>query len=185
MAWASSQHYTPATGDAGLIVLPTIALLSNTKYNSLPVSPDGENQKRSTLNLAGRRKEEEVVIGFNLLRSRLEGERKRLIEELEQSKASVRPAEERREGSPFGKREEEATESFELEKRLALEKRIRDQLAEVEHALTKFEQGTYGLCDICGQPIDPARLEALPQASLCLSCKAQKAKSAKGKISPG
>lgn len=118
---------------------------------------------------------------FNLLRSRLESERKRLIEELEQLKSSIRPADERREGSPFGKREEEATESFELEKRLILEKRIRDQLAEVEHALHKFEAGTYGLCDGCGQPIDPARLEALPQASLCLSCKARQAKNAKGK----
>jgi len=100
---------------------------------------------------------------------------------LEQLKASVRPVEERREGSPFGKREEEATETFELEKRLALEKRLRDQLAEVGHALHKFEEGTYGLCDICGQPIDPARLEALPQANLCLSCKAKQAKNAKGK----
>jgi DnaK suppressor protein len=118
---------------------------------------------------------------FNLLRSRLESERKRLTEELEQLKSSVRPAEERREGSPFGKREEEATESFELERRLTLEKSMRDQLAAVEHALQKFEDGTYGLCDSCGQPIDPARLEALPQASLCLSCKARQAKNAKGK----
>jgi DnaK suppressor protein len=126
-----------------------------------------------------------MTTGFNLLRSRLESERKRLIEELEHSKSSVRPADERREGSPFGKREEEATESFELEKRLTLEKRIIDQLAEVEHTLRKFEEGTYGLCDSCGQPIDPARLEALPQANLCLNCKAQQAKNAKGKSSPG
>jgi len=124
-------------------------------------------------------------MGFNLFRSHLESERKRLIEELEHLKSSVRPADERREGSPFGKREEEATESFELEKRLTLEKRIRDQLAEVEHALHKFEEGTYGLCDSCGQSIDPARLEALPQANLCLNCKAQQAKNAKGKSSPG
>ena len=88
----------------------------------------------------------------------------------------------RREGSPFGKREEEATESLELEKRLALEKQIREHLAGVEHALRKFEEGTYGLCDNCGQPIDPARLEALPQASLCMDCKA---KNAKGRSSSG
>jgi len=115
----------------------------------------------------------------------LESELKRLNEELEQLIAGVRPADERREGSPFGKREEEATETLELEKRLALEKRIRSELAGVEHALHKFEQETYGLCDSCGQPIDPARLEALPQASLCLSCKALQAKNAKGKLSPG
>ena len=126
-----------------------------------------------------------MTTGFNLLHSRLESERKRLIEELEQLKAGARPVEERREGSPFGKREEEATETLELEKRLALEKRIIDQLAEAEHTLHTFEEGTYGLCDSCGQSIDPARLEALPQANLCLNCKARQAKNAKGKLSPG
>jgi DnaK suppressor protein len=127
------------------------------------------------------KKMDKTNVNLNLLRSRLESEQKRLTDELEQLKSSVRPAEERREGSPFGKREEEATESFELERRLTLEKRIIDQLAGVEHALQKFEDGTYGLCDNCGQPIDPARLEALPQASLCLDCKARQAKEAKGK----
>jgi len=115
----------------------------------------------------------------------LEGERKRLVDELEQLKANASPKDERREGSPFGKREEEATETLELEKRLVLEKRINEQLADVEHALHKFDEGTYGLCDNCGQPIDPARLEALPQASLCMQCKAQQAKNAKGKSPPG
>ncbi len=129
--------------------------------------------------MTGEQEEEGVTTQFNLLRSRLESEQKRLIGELEQLRASARPTNERREGSPFGKREEEATETLELETRLALEKRIRDQLAEVEHALSKFKNGTYGLCDICGQPIDPARLEALPQANLCLSCKASQAKDAK------
>jgi len=122
-----------------------------------------------------------MTIGFDILRSRLEGMQKRLNEELEQLKSTARPADERREGSPFGKREEEATESFELEKRLTLEKRIREQLAEVEHALQKFEDGTYGKCDNCGQPIPPDRLEALPQATLCLKCKALQTKNAKGK----
>jgi len=128
-----------------------------------------------------KKKMDKTNVSFNLLRARLESEQKRLTEELEQLKSSVRPADERREGSPFGKREEEATESFELERRLTLEKRLIDQLAGVEHALQKFEDGTYGLCDNCGKPIDPARLEALPQASLCLDCKARQVKEAKGK----
>ncbi len=119
---------------------------------------------------------------FKKLRFRLESEQKRFLEELAQLQANVPPIETRREGSPFGKREEEATESFELEKRLALEKQIRDQLVEVEHAVRKFETGTYGLCDDCGQPIDPARLEVLPQAGLCMNCKA---KNEKGRSSSG
>ncbi len=118
---------------------------------------------------------------YTMLRSQLENERKHLTEQLEQLEADAQPTEERREGSPFGKREEEAAESFELEKRLALEKQTRDQLVEVDHALAKFEKGTYGKCDICGKPIDPARLEALPQATICMSCKAKQTKNAKGR----
>ena len=119
---------------------------------------------------------------FKKLRSHLESEQERLLGELKQLEADARPTEVRREGSPFGKREEEATESFELEKRVAVEKQTADHLAEVEHALHKFEEGTYGLCDDCGQPIAPDRLEALPQASLCVNCKE---KNAKGRSSSG
>ncbi len=122
---------------------------------------------------------------FSLLRSRLESEQKRLTEQVNQLEASIRSTEESREGSPFGKREEEAAETQELENQLVQENRIKEQLALVEHALRKFEEGTYGLCEGCGQPIDPARLEALPQARRCISCKAQQAKDEKSKISPG
>lgn len=110
-----------------------------------------------------------------LMKLRLEDDRKRLEEQLEQLKAS-RPTENRREGSPFGKREEEATETADLENRMALEHRISQQLAEVEKALDKFEKGTYGICEICGKPINPERLEALPQALYCMECNANKAK---------
>jgi RNA polymerase-binding transcription factor DksA len=107
----------------------------------------------------------------------LEAEKKRVSEELGQLKGPDF-TDERREGSPFGKREEEATESMELEKRLVLENRLQNMLAEVERALAKLDGGTYGVCDICGSTIDPARMDALPQAVLCLNCR-QKVKNAK------
>ena len=123
-----------------------------------------------------------MTVKFSKQRELLETERKRLIEEMSQSQTTASSPDERREGSPFGKREEEATETLELEKRLAMENRIRQELAKVEHALEKIEKGTYGMCDNCGQPIPPERLEALPQANLCLNCKAQQAKN--GKVAP-
>lgn len=114
------------------------------------------------------------------LYERLKKEKAELLEKLEQLRAIGQPSAERKEGSPFGKREEEADEASELEKRMALEKRLEESLNEVEHALQKYEAGTYGLCDSCGKAIEQARLEAIPQASLCLNCKASQAKDAKG-----
>lgn len=114
------------------------------------------------------------------LYERLKKEKTELLEKLEQLRALGQPSAERKEGSPFGKREEGADEASELEKRLVMGKRLEESLNEVEHALQKYEAGTYGLCDSCGQAIEQARLEAIPQASLCLSCKASRAKDAKG-----
>ena len=117
---------------------------------------------------------------LNKIYERLRKEKSQTLEKLDQLIAHAQPQVERREGSPFGKREEEADGVLELEKRMALEKRLRTSLADIEHALEKYEAGTYGLCDSCGKAIEQARLEALPQANLCLSCKAYQAKNAKG-----
>jgi RNA polymerase-binding transcription factor DksA len=122
-----------------------------------------------------------VARKHDALRSRLESELKTLTGELDQLRSSSAPPEDRREGSPFGKREEEATESLELERRLALEKQILERLADVEAALGKFDEDSYGSCENCGNPIEPARLEALPQAKLCLNCKSLEVGHARGR----
>jgi DnaK suppressor protein len=43
---------------------------------------------------------------------------------------------------------------------------------EIDRALAKLQDGTYGICDVCGEPIAEERLEALRWATLCVSCKA-------------
>jgi DnaK suppressor protein len=45
-------------------------------------------------------------------------------------------------------------------------------LARTERALAKLDDGTYGLCDTCGAPIAPKRLQAMPDAVLCIECAA-------------
>jgi DnaK suppressor protein len=125
-----------------------------------------------------------MAVTFDELHQRLKDEREKLVRQLEQNRASAPAVGEAKEGSPYGKKEEGASEAFELEKRLALEKRLMGTLAEVEHALQKFEEGTYGVCDTCGQSVEVERLEVLPQANLCLNCKAQQSKNTKGKF-PG
>lgn len=48
---------------------------------------------------------------------------------------------------------------------------LRSNLADVDRALGRIDAGTYGSCERCGEPIDPARLEARPWALLCIECK--------------
>ena len=46
------------------------------------------------------------------------------------------------------------------------------ELRRIERALTKLDEGTYGICDNCGAPISPGRLKAMPDGVLCLDCSA-------------
>lgn len=56
----------------------------------------------------------------------------------------------------------------------ALVTKLRAGLQEVEHALAKFDEGRYGLCEGCGAPIAEARLEARPEARHCIDCAARR-----------
>jgi DnaK suppressor protein len=51
----------------------------------------------------------------------------------------------------------------------ALASQLRNEMDEVERALAKLDAGTYGLCETCGEPIAPARLEAMPAARFCIN----------------
>ena len=65
---------------------------------------------------------------------------------------------------------DDATEVFEQTKQLALWRGLEKHLSEVQDALRKLDNGTYGDCEACGRSIDPARLKAIPSAGLCFSC---------------
>jgi DnaK suppressor protein len=54
----------------------------------------------------------------------------------------------------------------------ALVNKLVETLHDVEHALEKFANDTYGTCERCGRPIAAARLEAKPEARLCIDCAA-------------
>ncbi len=66
---------------------------------------------------------------------------------------------------------EGGTVTVDRERDLALSAQARAAVEDIDHALAKIEAGTYGLCEGCGQPIPRARLKALPQARMCVSCK--------------
>ena len=60
------------------------------------------------------------------------------------------------------------TETFEREKDLSILENVEAELAEIEHALGRLNDGTYGTCESCGRAIDEERLEAMPATRLCL-----------------
>ena len=60
--------------------------------------------------------------------------------------------------------------AFEQAKDLAIRINAESLLKQVNGALRRMENGTYGLCVECNQPIDTARLKAIPYAELCMSC---------------
>jgi len=62
-------------------------------------------------------------------------------------------------------------EVYEREKNLALVRHLEQKLEEIEYALRTAQKGAYGICERCGKPIDPERLAALPETTLCVKCK--------------
>lgn len=65
-----------------------------------------------------------------------------------------------------------ATESAGQEMNFAISDAGRKTLKDIEEALLRIQDGTYGNCERCQKPIDEARLEAVPQAAMCISCAA-------------
>ena len=63
------------------------------------------------------------------------------------------------------------SKTFEREHEMSLANNARDMLQQVEHALGRLANGTYGACETCATPIGKGRLQAFPRATLCLSCK--------------
>lgn len=63
--------------------------------------------------------------------------------------------------------------SFEREHELSLVAGARTGLEQNRHALERIDEGTYGICESCGNPIGKLRLQAYPRATLCMSCKSR------------
>lgn len=66
-----------------------------------------------------------------------------------------------------------ASETFEREKDFSILEQVEAELADVERALQRLDDGSYGSCEACGGPIGDERLEAMPAARFCVGHQSQ------------
>ncbi|MDD5510377.1 MAG: TraR/DksA C4-type zinc finger protein [Dehalococcoidales bacterium] len=111
---------------------------------------------------------------LSVIQSDLEQECKRLMEELDQLRSNDSDDQDQQRASSFNKTGEAADAVINMERRFVLEVHIKDSLAAVEHALSKISVGTYGICEDCGKPINPVRMEVVPHAVHCIDCSTAK-----------
>lgn len=90
-------------------------------------------------------------------------ERARLLAEIEETIATPGPM-------TYGSQAAAGSQVSEQQRDLALRDRARQQLALVDAAIARLDEGTFGRCLRCGRPIAPERLDALPWAAHCIDC---------------
>lgn len=118
-------------------------------------------------------------------KQRLEQEVQRTRENIAGLKSFMKSELEPSSGGEDGDAADVASDIYEREKALALICTLEKKLLALEYALEIERVGTYGICESCGQKIAPARLEIVPEATLCVICKAktERTSSARRKLS--
>lgn len=106
------------------------------------------------------------------VRQRLEAERARLendIYQRTQGDGAVLPVDPLLDTSGLsGEQADDADALSDYDRTQAVVRNSRQLLAQVNAALDRLDRGAYGICERCGQPINPRRLEALPYVTLCI-----------------
>ena len=105
------------------------------------------------------------------LRTELEGEVEHLKEEIRDAEQEIVGL--LRDGGDGAGNDQADVGSTTLERdhEMSLANNARDMLNQIEFALTRIDDGTYGVCENCGNAIGKGRLQAFPRATLCVSCK--------------
>ena len=105
------------------------------------------------------------------VRGQLLSEKDRLLEEIATAEEGLADLI-RDSGDGAGDDQADAgSKTFEREHEMSLANNARDMLEQVEHALARIDNGTYGVCESCGKAIGKYRLQAFPRATLCRTCK--------------
>ncbi len=101
----------------------------------------------------------------------LEADRRRLGDELDEAEREFADlVRDGGDGAGFDQADM-GSSTMERDQEMSVANNAREMLVQVEHAVERIEDGTYGVCESCGQPIGKMRLTAFPRATLCLPCK--------------
>lgn len=102
----------------------------------------------------------------------LEAVRRRTLREIErlreQLQAEIEPA-----SADDDDMADVAADIYERGKTLSLISSLEDKLRSIEHAIDAATSGSYGICEVCGQPIPRERLQIMPETTLCVQCAAK------------
>lgn len=155
---------TGATADEAVSDATMTSLSSAPSLTVAAPTPSGKSRKAAS-GLSGQQ--------LNHFQTLLVSERARLEEEREQIRSRSGAVDGALpEGDEGGDEDtaDLASAMMDKEMDLSVEDEIEDLLAAVDHALQKIQTGTYGICDISGEPIPTSRLELIPWAALTVEC---------------
>ena len=104
---------------------------------------------------------------LNKIKEDLLARRRKLLDNVETNLETTRKTSDERPSDPM----DVASDSYEGDLSVSLAGRGAEEIAAINEALEKIDEGTYGKCSNCGTQIKAARLRALPYATLCVKCK--------------
>ena len=123
---------------------------------------------------------------FDIFRDLLLEKRKSVMESIQQiEKDTLKKSQREASGDLSGytyHMADMATDNFDTEFSLKMASAEQRTLYEIDEALKRIEEGTYGDCLLCGKKISPQRLKAVPYASFCISCQEEEEKKGKEKM---
>ena len=172
---ATKTKNTANSGAAtGLKNKPNIKRASTKASTPEKATPRAAKPKNPTVSKTKTKvKTQRPDLDLNHFRDLLIEERKRLEEELEQVRNRHTDMDNALPEEGEGGDEDTADLASAMQDKefdLSVEDEITDILNQVDRAFQKFEEGTYGICDVSGKPIPPNRLEAIPYATLTVEC---------------
>jgi RNA polymerase-binding transcription factor DksA len=140
--------------------------MATKKTQSARTSPARSSVRVSAAPLAGTRITARDLQGF---RARLEEELHMLCGRRDGLEAASASSMEAAGGLGFADQHSDAgTLTFDRERDQSLVDNLRDLIGKIQAALARMDDGSFGRCETCGQPIEAERLDALPYTTLCL-----------------